>query len=64
MTIDEFRKPHSSIRPLLQHRAPSNCDLRAHMDEAYFQDVDGRWIRYYKDGHFATADEVERQRGS
>lgn len=46
------RKPHPSIIPQEHHKAPKNCKLWAHLDGAYFQNEEGKWVLYWTDGHY------------
>lgn len=56
------KQPHPRIRPLPEHKAPNDCELVGITDEAWFRDSDGKWIPYWKDGRFATAEQVEQYR--
>ena len=59
---EELRQPHPSIRPLPEHNAPIGCKLAGHMDNAFFQDSDGRWILYWHDGWFSNAEKIQAWR--
>jgi hypothetical protein len=52
---EEYRQPHPKIRPLPEHNAPADCKLACLLDEAFFQNSEGQWIPYYKDGRFVKA---------